>query len=132
MKIIHYLLMATLLVGFAVAADSTQSASTPKAAKSIKAKVAPAQLPTLIFFMNPNGAPCQMQYKILQDGMADLNKQAKIRYVKTTEDADQNTFYQYGIRSLPSLILVDSTGKELHRFAPGIQDMQTILATTHK
>jgi len=121
---------------FAIIALATISfASEPKATTTPtnkSAKVAVAQFPTLIFFMNPNGTPCQMQYKILQDGLADLAKVAKIRYVKTTEPNDQQAFYQYGIRNLPNLILVDSTGKELKRFAPGIQDMETIMKSMHK
>jgi thioredoxin-related protein len=37
-------------------------------------------------------------------------------------------FYTYGIRGLPSLILLDKNGKELKRFSPGIQDGKAILS----
>lgn len=90
-------------------------------------KVVAKPKPTLLFFINPNGRPCQMQLQILQSGMKDLEKVVQIRYVKTTEPADRDMFYQYGIRSLPNLILVDATGKEKVRFAPGIQELQVIL-----
>ena len=83
---------------------------------------------TILFFMNPNGRPCQMQLSIL-DGMSDkLKPLANIRYYKTTEDSDQQSFYQYGIRGLPSLIVIDKKGNELKRFSPGIQDADEILA----
>jgi len=127
MKIAPILIAAILIAGTAFAAEPKQA---PKTNKTVKAL--PAQAPTLIFFMNPNGTPCQMQYKILQDGMTELSKVAKIRYVKTTEPADQDAFYQYGIRSLPNLILVDSTGKEMVRFPPGIQEMAAIMNNIRK
>jgi thioredoxin-related protein len=44
------------------------------------------------------------------------------------EEASRPTLYQYGIRSLPALILVDGSGGELHRFTPGIQPAEAILA----
>jgi len=82
----------------------------------------------ILFFMNPNGHPCQMQLSIL-DGMKDkLQGLAAITYIKTTEAADQQTFYTYGIRGLPSLIILDGSGKEIKRFTPGIQDEENILA----
>jgi thioredoxin-related protein len=69
-----------------------------------------------------------MQLSIL-DGMKDkLSKIAKIKYIKTTEESDQNTFYQYGIRGLPSLIILGKDGKEIKRFTPGIQNEKTILS----
>ena len=82
----------------------------------------------ILVFINPNGRPCQMQLSIL-DGMKDkLSKIAKIKYIKTTEESDQNTFYQYGIRGLPSLIILGKDGKEIKRFTPGIQNEKTILS----
>jgi len=82
----------------------------------------------ILFFMNPNGHPCQMQLSIL-DAMKDtLQGLAAITYIKTTEAADQQTFYTYGIRGLPSLIILDNNGKEIKRFAPGIQDEKNILS----
>jgi thiol-disulfide isomerase/thioredoxin len=82
----------------------------------------------ILFFMNPHGHPCQMQLSIL-DGMKEkLLGLATITYIKTTESGDQETFYHYGIRGLPSLIILDNSGKEIKRFAPGIQDEKTILS----
>jgi thiol-disulfide isomerase/thioredoxin len=83
----------------------------------------------ILFFMNPNGHPCQMQLSIL-DGMKNkISGLAKIKYVKTTEASDLNTFNQYGIRGLPSLIILGKDGKELKRFTPGVQ---TILSAFDK
>jgi thioredoxin 1 len=82
---------------------------------------------TILFFMNPNGHPCRMQLAVL-DGMKDkLSGLASVKYIKTTEPADLETFDKYGIRGLPSLIILDKTGREIKRFTPGIQDEQGIL-----
>jgi thioredoxin 1 len=90
-------------------------------------KAAPAPGREILFFMNPNGRPCQMQLSII-NGMKDkLASLASIKYIRTTEDADQEMFGKYGIRGLPSLIIVDTSGKELKRFTPGIQNEETIL-----
>jgi thioredoxin 1 len=87
---------------------------------------------TILFFMNPNGHPCQMQNAIL-DGIKDsLAGKATIKYIKTTEESDRDDFDTYGIRGLPSLIIVDNNGKELKRFSPGIQDKQAILDAVRK
>lgn len=91
-------------------------------------KVSTTPKKQIMFFMNPNGRPCQMQLSIL-DGMKDkLVGLATIKYVKTTEESDQETFYKFGIRGLPSLIILDNNGKEVKRFTPGIQDEKTILS----
>lgn len=95
--------------------------------KAATQKTAPQVKPTLVFFMNPNGAPCQQQDQIIQHAKAEIEKFAQIRYVKTTVPTDRDSFYQYGIRSLPNLIVVDAQGKELRRFAPGIQAIETIM-----
>ena len=87
---------------------------------------------TILFFMNPNGHPCQMQKAIL-DGMNEkLAGLAKVTYVKITERSDRDMFSKFGIRGLPSLIIVDADGHEIYRFATGIQDEETILAALQK
>lgn len=82
----------------------------------------------LVFFMNPNGRPCQMQDQILRGMAAELQARASVVYVKTTEPADLVRFEQYGIRSLPALVLTDGAGAEVRRATPGIQDEAAIRA----
>jgi len=82
---------------------------------------AAAPLPRLVFFMNPNGQPCQMQDRILQDMAPELKGKAEVVYYKTTVGTDIAKFQQYGIRSLPTLIVTDASGKEIRRATPGIQ-----------
>lgn len=86
----------------------------------------------LLFFMNPNGYPCQTQLGIL-NGVADsLSKVAEVVYIKTTEPADMQKFEEYGIRGLPSLVIADMNGRELSRFSPGIQSGDAVLAALTK
>jgi thioredoxin 1 len=92
--------------------------------------VAPGSRPRLVFFMNPNGRPCQMQDQILR-GMPDLSAWADVVYYRTTEPADIARFQEYGIRSLPQLIVTDANGAELRRATPGIlsdPDVRRLLA----
>jgi|WetSurMetagenome_2_1015567.scaffolds.fasta_scaffold49698_5 hypothetical protein len=108
--------------------------SAVEAAPSVPPAVYDSTAPekNLLFFMNPNGHPCQMQEKVLA-GMNDkIGILAKIQYIKTTDPSARDLFEKYGIRGLPSLIVLDRSGKELTRFPPGIQSEETILAALKK
>ncbi len=91
-------------------------------------QAAPAAKATLIFFMNPNGRPCQKQDEILKDSRGQWEALANLRYVRTDVAADRDVFYQYGIRSLPNLILAGPDGKEILRYPPGIQSAESIVS----
>ena len=79
-----------------------------------------------MFFMNPHGAPCQMQNSILNGVMSSISGAVDIRYVKTTNPADEELFYTYAIRGLPSMIIVDAKNRVVKRFSPGIQSGDSI------
>jgi thioredoxin 1 len=80
----------------------------------------------LVFFINPDGGPCKMQEDILNQMSAELDGQVLIRPVKTTVQADMDIFYAYGIRALPTILLADSSGKEISRLPPGVHPAETI------
>ncbi|WP_321367436.1 thioredoxin domain-containing protein [uncultured Desulfuromusa sp.] len=80
----------------------------------------------LVFFINPDGGPCKMQENILDQMSAELQGKVLIRPVKTTVSADMDLFYAYGIRALPTLLLADSSGKEISRLPPGVHAAETI------
>jgi len=80
----------------------------------------------LVFFIDPNGGPCQMQEKILSQMTAELEGKVLIRPVKTTVPEDMDIFYAYGIRALPTMLLADSSGKEIKRLPPGVHAAETI------
>ena len=86
----------------------------------------------LLFFLNPDGYPCQSQMRIL-NGVADsLSKLAEVVYIRTTVPADMQLFEAFGIRALPSLVIADKAGRELSRFSPGIQSGEAVLAALTK
>lgn len=82
---------------------------------------------TLLFFLNPNGQPCQIQSQILEGIRTQIEETARIVPVSTTVFSDSTRFRQYGVRYLPSLILVDGEQKEIKRFSPGIHPAEDIL-----
>jgi len=84
--------------------------------------------PLLLFFLNPDGRPCQVQAGILQQNQAAIEKHARIQGISTSVPSHRQFFYQFGIRQLPSLVLVDGSGRVLHRFSPGIHQGEKILA----
>jgi len=123
---------AKLLTGGSRATPADVALAGPPGAPSPTATPAAAHGRQLLFFMNPNGYPCQTQLAIL-NGVADsLSKVAQVVYIKTTEPADMQKFEAYGIRGLPSLVIADETGRELSRFSPGIQSGEAVLAALTK
>ncbi len=96
------------------------AAAAPLAAHSAAPAQPAGQRARLVFFMNPYGGPCQMQDRILHEMSGELSR-VDVVYYKTTEPADIGRFQEYGIRSLPQLIVTDATGRELRRATPGIQ-----------
>ncbi|MBI5639927.1 MAG: hypothetical protein HZA17_05830 [Nitrospirae bacterium] len=81
---------------------------------------------TVVFFLNPEGGPCSAQNEILQKLQQDRNGNFNVAYVNATKPADQQAFYDYGVRSLPSLVLVDGSGRISSYFPPGIQPYETL------
>lgn len=108
--------LAALALGAAACSSSAGAASAPGAA------AAPTQGARLVFFMNPNGAPCQLQDQVIRAMSAELAGKVSIVYVRTTVQAELPFFERFGIRSLPQLVLVDAAGNEVRRATPGIQD----------
>ncbi len=69
-----------------------------------------------------------MQDAILLDMSEELKGKVNIKYVQTTVPDDRNIFYHYGIRALPTLLLADSSGKEIKRMPPGVKNADNIRA----
>ena len=118
------LLTVTLFAAATLASAAPKAPlSTPALSQSIgKGK------PVLVFFQNPNGGPCKAQQQLL-DKLTEKRKGTfTIAPVNAMEQNDQKAFYDYGVRSLPSLVLVDKAGAISKVFPPGIQSMETITA----
>ena len=112
-------LLATLALG---AAGCSGSASGAAAAPPAAAD----GLPRLVFFMNPNGAPCQLQDQVIRGMAPELTGKITVVYLRTTVPAEIPFFERYGVRSLPQLLLVDGAGRELRRATPGVQQPEAI------
>jgi thioredoxin 1 len=113
---------------FALAQGAGKGAPAPAKPEAAKAKPAPAARASLYFFINPAGRPCQIQDRILLESRAQWEPLAALRYARTDTPADRELFYRFGVRALPSLILVGADGKELKRFPPGIQPAETVVS----
>jgi thioredoxin 1 len=124
------LLLAAAVLGTTLAACSSGAQEPPTAAPAARpaplaahaAAAQPAgQRARLVFFINPNGGPCQLQDRILREMSGELSQRVDVVYYRTTDAADIAWFQRYGIRSLPQLLVTDATGRELRRATPGIQ-----------
>ncbi|MBK9517929.1 MAG: hypothetical protein IPO09_11335 [Anaeromyxobacter sp.] len=108
--------------------DASGAATAPALPAAGASHAATGQLPRLIFFMNPNGPPCQMQDQILQGMASSLQGRAEVVYYRTTDGNDLQRFQQYGVRSLPLLVVTDASGRELRRATPGIQSPPQVMS----
>jgi thioredoxin 1 len=121
-QLIIVLLAVTFFATAALVSAATKAPlSTPVLSQAIgKGK------PVLVFFQNPNGGPCKAQQQVL-DKLTEKRKGTfTIAPVNAMEQNDQKAFYDYGVRSLPSLVLVDKAGAISKVFPPGIQSIETI------
>jgi thioredoxin 1 len=117
----------SLAIILAVAAAScSASAGSPDTSVRPAASHGASAVPRLVFFMNPNGMPCQMQDRVLRGMAPELSGRAVVVYYRTTEAAELPQFDRYGIRSLPMLIVTDAEGREIRRATPGIHTADEI------
>ena len=118
--------MTAVLLAAAVPASAGGTAaplSTPELKKSIG-----HGKKTIVFFLNPQGGPCRAQNEILQQLQKDRKGGFAVAYVSTMNAGDQKAFYEYGVRNLPQLVLVDGKGTIAQFFPPGIQSYQALTA----
>lgn len=83
---------------------------------------------TIVFFLNPQGGPCQMQNGVLEQLHKDRSGNFNVAYVNALKPEDEKAFYDYGVRNLPSMVLVNKAGRIDRVFPPGIQSYDTIAA----
>jgi thioredoxin 1 len=75
---------------------------------------------TILYFTASWCGPC----KALAPRMEKLSNQ--INYRKIDVDSNQDLSMKYGVRNVPSLVLVDENGTELNRMV-GVHPDETIL-----
>jgi len=125
-RIIAALIMMAgfLIVGSAYAADMA-----PLSTPELKQAIGAGKKNTVVFFINPNGGPCKAQKEILLQLHKDRKGSFNIAYVDAMNQANQRAFYDYGVRSLPTVVVVDSKGRIAKFFPPGIQSYETLAMT---
>lgn len=123
-KVILVYLSSVLLLAVG-ACSKTDSTPAPLSTPELKQAIESGKK-TVVFFLNPSGGPCQEQDIILQKLLKDKGGDFNIAYVSATKTENEKAFYDYGIRSLPSLVVVDKKGNISHYFSPGIQSYETL------
>lgn len=120
--------MLVLITAFLAIAAISQAGNTPAplSTQELKKIVGSNGKPTVVFFQNPFGQPCRFQKEILEKLHQNRKGNFNIVGVSTNNQSDQRAFYDYGVRSLPSLVLVDKKGKIERIFPPGIQTVETL------
>ena len=126
MKKIVILVLSTLLL--TAASIQAGAATAPLSTPELKKMIGSNGKATLIFFQNPYGAPCIKQKEILGTLLKSRQGNFNIADVSTLNKNDHKAFYDYGVRSLPSLVLVDKKGNIGRVFSPGIQSAETLTA----
>jgi thioredoxin 1 len=124
-------LLSLSLTAFLLAAAITAFAgetAAPLSTPELKQSIGAGNKNTLIFFQNPQGGPCKAQNEILQTLLKDRRKNFNLAPVSTLRPEDQRAFYEYGVRNLPQLVLVDKKGKIRQFFPPGIQSYDALAA----
>jgi thiol-disulfide isomerase/thioredoxin len=121
--------LSLLTLSLLAIANITQAATAaPLSTPELKQTIGSKGKATLVFFQNPYGGPCRAQKGILDKLMQDKKGGFNIASVNAMDQNDQKAFYDYGVRSLPSLVLVDKSGKISKVFPPGIQSIETLSA----
>ena len=124
-------MLSTIIVGIMLTAAVNQaqagSPSAPLSTPEIKQSISSGKK-TIIFFLNPNGGPCKAQNEVLTTLQKDRKNNFSVAYVSAMQQENQRAFYDYGVRGLPTLVLVDSSGKISRMFPPGIQSYDALAA----
>ena len=105
------ILLAVSVAIFAVSSIAIAGATAPLSTPELKQTIGAGGKATLVFFQNPNGGPCKAQKGILDKLLQDRKGSFNIASINAMNQNDQKAFYDYGVRSLPSLVLVDKAGK---------------------
>jgi len=79
----------------------------------------------IVFFWLPSGVPCQQQNEILSK-MEEENSDITINRVDVNNPASSDLMNKYGIRTVPSIVILDEDGKTVNQFTPGIQSQATL------
>lgn len=126
-RTIASLVVIVLLLTVAVPVIAGET-SAPLSTADLKKTIGSGGKNTIVFFQNPQGGPCRAQNDVLQKLLKDRKNSFNMAPVSTMRQEDQRAFYEYGVRNLPQLVLVDKKGKIRQFFPPGIQSYEALAA----
>jgi|GEM_PF-948214 len=123
-----FIVLLTLIISAAILSTgcAKDAPAAPKSNAAIKSALESGKK-TFLFFLNPKGGPCQLQDVEMKKLVQTLGDKVNVVYVSALDPNEQKVFYDYGIRSLPSLVLVDSKGGVAKYFSPGIHKYDELL-----
>lgn len=89
---------------------------------NFKSEVIDSQMPVLVDFWAPWCGPCRMVAPILEELAKEYD--GKVKVVKLNIDENPNTATEFGVRSIPTLILFKD-GKEFEKTV-GVQPKESL------
>ena len=89
---------------------------------NFKSEVTDSQIPVLVDFWAPWCGPCKMIAPVLEEISKEY--EGKVKVVKLNIDENQSTATDYGVRSIPTLILFKE-GKEFEKMI-GVQSKENL------
>src|SRR5512134_1166952 len=121
-------LMTLAVVLLLAVAGQAKAGSTmaPLSTPELKQAIVSGKKNTVVFFINPTGGPCKAQKQVLEQLLKDRGSSFNIAYINALQEENQRAFYDYGVRSLPTVVLVDKQGRIARFFPPGIQSYETL------
>ena len=101
------------------------SASVPVTDASFKADVLDSDIPVLVDFWAPWCGPCRMVGPVVEE--IAIQYEGRVKVVKVDTDQNPNTASNYGIRSIPTLMIFKK-GEKVGTIVGAVP--KTTLATT--
>jgi thioredoxin 1 len=98
--------------------------------KSFKADVLESEVPVLVDFWAPWCGPCRMVAPVVEE--IALEYRDKIKVVKLNTDENSETASQYGIRSIPTLMIFKEGQKVVEGTVVGAVPKSTLANTLDK
>lgn len=96
--------------------------------KTFRKEIIESETPAVVDFWAPWCMPCRMMGPIFEEVAGTFD--GKVRFFKMDTDSNQSTAIDYGIMSIPSLIMFKE-GKEIRRMI-GVQPAKVLEAEIDK